>query len=148
MRLSSKGQYALEAMVALATADPDKSLSVRAVSGLTGISEAYLEQIFANLKRDGLVESVRGTQGGYLLSKQSERITISAILEAGEGSIAPVRCVESGKAHCDEYETCLTRFLWADLLMTIRSVTDRITLADILVFWQDKEPDKPEDEGV
>mgnify|MGYP004705860553 CR=1 FL=1 len=145
MRLSTKGQYALEAMVALAVAGPGVSLSIREIAGRTGVSQAYLEQIFSNLRRDGLLESVRGTQGGYLLARAADSITVSDVLESGEGSLAPVHCAESGQPVCDEYETCMTRALWDDMSKTIRTVTDHLTLADIVSAWQenglDDQPD-------
>lgn len=148
MRLSTKGQYALEAMVALAVAAPDVSLSIREIARRTGISLSYLEQIFANLRKDGLLESVRGTQGGYLLSRKAEKITVSDVLESGEGSLTPVRCAEPGQMVCDEYETCMTRALWEDMSKTIRTVTDHLTLADIASAWQVRGSDDPLDYSI
>ena len=139
MRLSTKGQYALEAMVTLAVADQSASLSIREIAHRTGISLTYLEQIFVNLKRDGLLASVRGTHGGYLLARPADAITVSDVLESGEGSLIPVRCTKSGQVVCDEYETCMTRALWEDMSKTIRSVTDQLTLADIVTAWRDRE---------
>ena len=148
MRLSTKGQYALESMVALAVAQPGVSLSIREIALRTGISQAYLEQIFASLRRDGLLESARGTQGGYRLAKEAAAITVTEVLESGEGSLAPVRCTESGHAACDEYETCMTRALWEDMSRTIRSVTDHLTLADIVAAWQETGLDNPLDFSI
>lgn len=136
MRLSTKGQYALEAMVALAVADTGILLSIRAISQKTGISEPYLEQIFASLRRDGLIDSVRGTQGGYRLAKKPEQITVGDVLRSGEGSLSPVRCTENGDETCSSYELCMTRPLWDEMSDAIRSVIDRQTLADIAVSWK------------
>lgn len=135
MRLSTKGQYALEAMVAMALTASDDLMSIRAISQKTGISEPYLEQIFASLRRDGLIDSVRGTQGGYRLARKPDQITVGEVLRSGEGSLAPVRCTESGPDVCDAIDGCMTRPLWQDMADAVDAVIDRQTLADIVTAW-------------
>ena len=141
MRLSTKGQYALEAMVTIALANSDALLSIHAISQKTGVSEPYLEQIIVLLRKDGLVDSVRGTQGGYRLARTAEQITVGEVLRSGEGSMAPVRCIENGSEDCPTYEACMTRFLWQDMADAISSIIDRQTLADIVKIWRRERQD-------
>lgn len=125
-------------MVAMAVADAGMLLSIRAISLKTGISEPYLEQIFSRLRRDGLIDSVRGTQGGYRLAKNPDQITVGDVLRSSEGSLSPVRCSEKGQDTCNAYALCMTRPLWDEMSDAIRSVIDRQTLADIATAWKSK----------
>ncbi len=139
MRLSTKGQYALEAMLIMAIEGRGTLISIHAIGQRTGISDPYLEQIFSSLRRAGLIESTRGTQGGYQLARDPQAITLGQILRAGEGSLAPVRCSELGAEACDAFETCMTYPLWRQMSEAISSVIDRMTLADLAQRWQDEQ---------
>ncbi len=129
MRVSAKGRYALQLMLALALRE-DENLSVKAVAESQGISEKYLEQVIPPLVRSGFVRSVRGAKGGYHLSKSPEDYSVGMILRLVEGSIAPVACLEgSGCAHCRE---CVTMDLWEQVDRAISNVVDHVTLADLV----------------
>ena len=90
MKLSTKGRYAVRAMLTLALNQEGNPLSLREISRREGISEKYLEQIFLRLKRAGLIRTVRGVNGGYLLGRKPREISLTEILEGVEGSLAPV----------------------------------------------------------
>lgn len=139
MRLSTKGQYALEAMLTMAIEGRGTLISIHVIGQKTGISAPYLEQIFSNLRRAGLIESTRGTQGGYQLAREPEQITVGQILRAGEGSLAPVRCSEQGAEICEAYDTCMTSPLWRQMSEAIGQVIDPLTLADLIRRWQEEQ---------
>lgn len=142
MRLSTKGQYALEAILTMASESPYSLISIQALGQKTGISTPYLEQIFANLRRAGLVKSTRGTQGGYALSRAQADITVGEILRAGEGSLAPVHCSEKGSEACAAFDYCLTSPLWQRMDKAISSVLENISLAELVSLWEDQKPGK------
>ncbi len=142
MRLSTKGQYALEAILTMAAESPDELISIQTLGRKTGISTPYLEQIFANLRRAGLVNSTRGTQGGYSLKKAPEDVTVGEILRAGEGSLTPVYCTSEGIDACEAYDTCMTSPLWRRMDDAISSVIDQLTLAELIERWEKERPGK------
>jgi Rrf2 family protein len=96
------------------------------------LSENYLEQLIAKLRKAGLVKSVRGAQGGYILAREPGQITVGDIVRVLEGPIAPVYCVsEEDPGCCDEADYCITRTVWARVRDGIASVLDGISLADL-----------------
>lgn len=131
MRISTRGVYALEALLALASYPADERLSIREISEQTGLSDSYLEQIFALLKKAGLLVSARGNRGGYFLSRPSESITAGEIIRAAEGSLSPVSCTQNGQIHCDRYHTCLTRPVWATMEKEIDDFVENLTLKEL-----------------
>lgn len=115
MKLSTKGRYGARSMLDLALhySVNDGPVALGGIADRQGISEEYLEQIFSALRKSGLVESVRGAQGGYKLGRPAEKITIGDILRVLEGSLAPVDCVVEGKAPvCDRYDECVMSGVW------------------------------------
>ena len=133
MRLSTKGQYGVRAMFDLASHFKNSPVPLRQISKREGISINYLEQLFLKLKKAGLVESVRGPGGGYLLKKEPKEIRISDIARAVEESLAPISCVESEKtSKCRRIESCIPRLLWKELGEKILGFLDSMTLADLL----------------
>lgn len=97
------------------------------------ISENYLEQLVATLKKNGFLESVRGAQGGYYLSKSPSEITVGNILRALEGDIAPADCVIDGDdINCERAEYCVTKLVWEKIRDSIDDVVDSITLQDMI----------------
>ena len=132
MKISTKSQYALKLMLALALQEEGVNLSVKTVAASQGISEKYLEQIIPILVRDGLVRSVRGAKGGYHLTRDPEDYTVGAILRTVEGSIAPVSCLDDAVNQCARCKECVTLDLWEQVDQAISNVVDHVTLADLV----------------
>ena len=133
MKISTKGQYALESMLDMVVNDKEQE-SLKDIARRRKISENYLEQIFSTLRKAGLVASARGAQGGYRLARSAEDITAGDIIRAVEGTLSPVKCVceEENKAErCPLIDVCVTRGLWADLMQEINGTLDGVTLADL-----------------
>lgn len=135
MKISTKGRYALRLMLDLALNDSEKPVRIKEIACRQGISDKYLEQIIAILNKARYVRSIRGPQGGYLLTKKPEDYTVGMILRLTEGSMAPVDCVDEEIIACDRMGTCATSVVWKRLNEAISNVIDNITLAD-LVDWQ------------
>jgi len=132
VRLSTKGQYAVRAMLVLAMREAEAPIALRQISELEDISAQYLEQIFVDLRKAKLVEGVRGASGGYRLARPAEQITAGDILRAVEGPIAPVECVLHGDEEaCGRAHICITRELWKRLRDSMSAVLDTTTLADM-----------------
>ena len=130
MRLTTKGRYAVTAMLDLALNGSAGPVTVADVSTRQGIPGAYLEQLFARLRRGGLIESVRGPGGGYVLSRKADAVSISDVLVAvGEG-VDATRC--HGAADCQNGSQCLTHDLWSELSDQIDGFLRGITLAGLV----------------
>jgi Rrf2 family protein len=129
MRISTKGRYSLEALLYLALLPGGAYVSTRNIADHTGISEGYLEQLFIPLRKAGIVQGVRGPQGGYLPGRSPGEITAGEILRAVEGSLEPVDCVNT--KICPARKSCLSRHTWAELYREINRCVDSITLADL-----------------
>ena len=113
MRLTSKGRYAVMALVDLARFDTANPVSLRDISLRQGISLDYLEQIFSKLRKREIVQSVRGTQGGYVLKKRAKEIKLTNIFEAVDEKVKTVQCKKDSKKGCHGKATkCLTHNLW------------------------------------
>jgi Rrf2 family transcriptional regulator, cysteine metabolism repressor len=138
MKLSTRGQYATRAMLQLALNCGGKPLSIREIAVLEGISEQYLEQIFRDLRKTGLVESVRGAHGGYLLRHAIDNISVGDIIRAVEGPIAPVSCLSSDEA-CGRSSQCVTRKVWAKLHNSMLNVLNETSLANMVEMANEKE---------
>lgn len=127
MKLSTKGRYAVTAMMDLAIHDKIGPVTLAEISQCQGISLSYLEQLFAKLRKAGLVEGVRGPGGGYRLAKPSDQISIADIITAVDESMDVTRC--RGREDCQEGERCLTHELWEDLSHRLYDFLNGITLA-------------------
>lgn len=127
MKLSTKGRYAVTAMMDLAIHDKIGPVTLAEISQCQGISLSYLEQLFAKLRKAGLVEGVRGPGGGYRLAKPSDQISVADIITAVDESMDVTRC--RGREDCQEGERCLTHELWEDLSHRLYDFLDGITLA-------------------
>jgi len=132
MRLSTRGRYGLKAMYQLALHYGEGPIPLNYVANEQGLSENYLEQLFSVLRKEGLLISVRGAQGGYMLAKHPEDITVGNILRALEGDMAPVDCVINDNVTCEREEGCVTKLVWMRLKDSINNVIDSITLQDML----------------
>jgi Rrf2 family iron-sulfur cluster assembly transcriptional regulator len=130
MRLTSKGRYAVTAMLDLAFHSQLKPVTLIDIAARQTISLSYLEQLFAKLRRDNLVKGVRGPGGGYSLCKDAKDITIAEIVAAVGEKIDSTKC--GGEGNCQKHHACLTHDLWMDLGEHIRGYLEKITLADLL----------------
>jgi Rrf2 family iron-sulfur cluster assembly transcriptional regulator len=130
MRLTSKGRYAVTAMLDVALHHQSGPVSLADISERQGISLSYLEQLFARLRKQGLVSSVRGPGGGYQLGRTSAEIAIAEVISAVDESIDATRC--QGKSDCQGGVRCLTHSLWSDLSHRIEDFLAGITLDELV----------------
>lgn len=130
MRLTTKGRYAVTAVLDLALHEDKGPVSLAAISERQQISLSYLEQLFAKLRRNEIVTSTRGPGGGYKLKNNVDEISVSDIILAVDESCKVVDCADSDGCHGD-YQ-CLTHDLWQELSNEIRSFLDGITLSEIM----------------
>jgi Rrf2 family iron-sulfur cluster assembly transcriptional regulator len=130
MRLTTKGRYAVTAMLDLAIHADRGPISLADISQRQEISLSYLEQLFAKLGKNALVSSVRGPGGGYKLQRDSEAIFIAEIIDAVNESVDTTKC--QGAGDCQGGETCLTHYLWEDLSEQIHGFLQNISLADLV----------------
>jgi len=133
VKVSSKAHYGLRAMTELARAYGRGPLALSEVARAEQLSQGYLEQLIATLRRAGLVEGTRGAAGGYRLSRHPNEITVGQIYRALEGPIAPVECAEPTyvPGSCDREPACASRPLWQRVQISIEQVLDSTTLADL-----------------
>lgn len=137
MKISTKGRYALRLMLDLALNSQGGAISLRDVARRQEISDKYLEQIVIRLSRAGLVRSVRGAGGGYLLTRGPEEYTVGEILRVLEGNLAPVSCAD-GSGCCGRAAHCVTVDVWREIQAAIDSVVDGLTLADLVYRYRQK----------
>lgn len=138
MKISTKGRYALRLLLDLAVYNTGEPISLKDVARRQQISEKYLEQIISLLNKAGFVRSIRGAQGGYMLAKAPSEYTVGMILRLTEGSLAPVSCVGEDSMECERRQGCVTVRVWEQLNDAINQVVDRITLADLVEWHQEK----------
>ena len=129
MKLTTKGRYAVTAMLDLAIHASDKPISLADISERQVISLSYLEQLFSKLRRQGLVQSVRGPGGGYCLSRGAESIYVAQVIEAVNEAVDATGC--RGTENCQAGNRCLTHDLWTDLSDQIHSFLNNISLASL-----------------
>lgn len=132
MMISTKGRYALRIMLDLAQHREDGYISLSKISQRQGISVKYLEAIISVLNKAGMVESQRGKEGGYKLTKAPEEYSIGSIVKLTEGSIAPVACLENDSEPCEQRFDCLTLPLWMKLEGIVDSYLESVSLTDLL----------------
>lgn len=133
LKLSTKGRYGVKAMFDLAQHVGEGPTSLKSIAERQSISEHYLEQLVSGLRKAGLVKSIRGAQGGYLLGRDPDKIRIGDIIRVLEGPIAPVDCVaEEDPEICSRAEFCVTRTIWEKVRDSIVDVLDSITLQTLL----------------
>ena len=131
LRLSTKGQYGVRAMFEIARGYPTTPTTIKDIAKRQGVSVAYLEQILNTLRRAGLISSVRGPGGGYLLSQKPARTSIGAILKTLEGPVAITSCLDPQEG-CSRVDSCVTHLLWRSLGQKIEDFLSTMTLADLL----------------
>ncbi len=130
MKLTSKGRYAVTAMLDLALHANDGPVTLAGISERQGISLSYLEQLFTRLRKKGLVASTRGPGGGYSLSRAAEQIAIADVVSAVDESVDATRC--GGMANCQDGKRCLTHDLWTELSEQIHLFLSEITLGQLV----------------
>ena len=132
MKLSTKGRYAVMAMADIAQQAGEQPVSLGDISGRQGISQAFLEQLFAKLRKNGLVESVRGPGGGYSLAKDADDIQIVDIISAVDEPLQITRCQGDAIDGCVDGEKCVTHELWAALGRQVYGFLAAVTLGDVV----------------
>lgn len=130
MRLTTKGRYAVTAMLDLAIHAGEGPVSLADISERQGISLSYLEQLFAKLRRNELVRSVRGPGGGYQLNREQQDIDVAQVIDAVNESVDATGCGHNGG--CQDGDVCLTHHLWCDLSSQIHEFLSQISLADLM----------------
>ncbi len=133
MKLSTRSEYGVKAMVDLAMHHGLGPVSLRSIAGRQDISEHYLEQLMGALRKSGLIVSSRGAQGGYELSRPPGDISVGDIVRVLEGPIAPLGCADESadQGGCEKWERCVSRVVWCRLRDSIAQVLDSTTLEDL-----------------
>jgi Rrf2 family protein len=142
MRMSTRGRFGLRALLHLAMYGDDRPVPVSEIAGEMGISSDYLMQLFVKMRRDGLLQSVRGPSGGFKFAGPVGGITVADVVRCLEGSLSPIDCVREDASGCirefsdgdvcSKALTCLSRIAWLDISKKIVEVFDSVTLTDIL----------------
>ena len=139
MKLTSKGRYAVMALADIAAFDKKNPVSLRDISLRQNISLLYLEQIFFRLKRNNIVKSIRGTNGGYILTKNPDQIKLGTILSAVDEKIKTVGCKKDSKKGCNGKLTkCITHNLWDELELHINTFFEKKKLSDLTKINQSR----------
>lgn len=134
MKLSTKGRYGLRAVLELAVRTDEETIALSQIAEHQGISMNYLEQLIAKLKKAGIVQGIRGAQGGYRLAKPAKEISVGNILRALEGDLNPVDCSEinKGDSICSNAEVCVTKYVWKRISDSINDAVDGIMLSELV----------------
>lgn len=132
MKVSTRGRYALRLMIDLAEHGPGEVVPLKDISKRQDISTKYLEHIVTLLCKAGFLKSIRGSQGGYMLTKEPNKYTVGAILRVTEGSLSPVTCIEERPNQCERSNNCPTVDFWKGLNKVINDYADKITLTDLV----------------
>ena len=140
MRLTTKGRFAVTAMLDLAINDTDKPVTLAGISERQSISLSYLEQLFSRLRKSGLVKSVRGPGGGYLIAKPLTDISVSEIISAVDELIDATQC--GGHENCRDDRRCMTHHLWSSLNVKILEYLSGVSLDDLVKSHQQDENEK------
>ena len=132
MKLSTKGRYGLRCMVDLTIHSDEEKVSLCNIAQRQGISENYLEQVFATLRKTGLVKSIKGAQGGYVLAKEPSKITVGTILRALEGELVIIDAQdERNDSRAQAMKDCIKAHVWDKINQNINKLVDSITLKDL-----------------
>ena len=136
MRLTTKGRFAVTAMIDLALREHAGPVALAGISGRQSISLSYLEQLFGKLRRGALVESVRGPGGGYRLGRAAAHITVAEIIDAVDETVDATQC--KGKENCLDDRRCLTHDLWANLNTRMVEYLDSVSLENLVSEQRDR----------
>ena len=139
MKLSTKGRYGAKAMLDLAIHYSTGPVRVKDIAERQQISERYLEQLLISLKVAGMVRSIRGVHGGFALANPPSQTKLSEVIQAMEGSVAPVECVDHPEV-CPQANVCTTRNIWVEMAKATSGVLESITLQNLVEWQEGKEP--------
>jgi Rrf2 family protein len=131
MKISTKGRYGLRAMVDMAVYSAGDHISLKSIAERQNISEGYLEQVFSTLRKAGLINSIKGAQGGYALADRPANITVGAVLRALEGNLSIIDEKGMEEKTNDRIEDCIRETVWSTINASIDNVVDNITLEDL-----------------
>jgi Rrf2 family iron-sulfur cluster assembly transcriptional regulator len=143
MRLSTKGQYAVRAIVTLSCHDSKRPVTLKAISGEEGISLSYLEQLFVKLRRGDIVKSVRGPGGGYVLAKPARDISVGEVISVVEEPLNPVACLDDDSEECVRANKCITQRVWRGLAEKMVEFLSSISIEDLRNEVQSFDTDAP-----
>lgn len=133
MKMSTKARYGLRALVDLAKNSQERPVTLGSIAQRQKISENYLEQLITKLRKAGIVKSVRGSQGGYMLSKNPDEISVGDILRTLEGDLSPVECpMINEENNCADAQSCVTKYVWKKINDSINEAVDQITLGELI----------------
>ncbi|TET53105.1 MAG: Rrf2 family transcriptional regulator [Actinobacteria bacterium] len=140
MRFTAKTEYAVRAIIEIALLDKDRPAQVKEIATRQAIPERFLEQVMAALKKDGLIESTRGSQGGYRLARSAEQITLADIIQAIEGPMQVIECLSEDLRNqkCEQVDLCAVRDVWKGVQSSLLEALDSITLAKLLEKYQNQ----------
>ena len=113
-------------------------MSISQLAQATGVTERYLEQLLPRLRSEGLIESIRGAQGGYRLARPAASISVGDVLRAGEGNLIPVDCALTSEKACEKEELCVVKFVWKRVMDSINDTVDSISLAELADMKQNR----------
>jgi Rrf2 family transcriptional regulator, cysteine metabolism repressor len=134
MKISTKGRYGIRAMLDLAISSPAGQVTVKSIAERQNISEGYLEQVFSSLRKGGLVKSIKGAQGGYVLGRSASSITVGDVLRQLEGDLSVVD-ENSSKDSESDVEYCISNNVWKRLNQSINNIVDQITLESLTLEY-------------
>ena len=132
MNVTSKGHYALRIMVDLARRTDEGYVSLKTIADRTDSSMKYMEAIVGSLKKAELIDSTRGKEGGYCLSRPASEITVAEVLHSTEGSMAAVSCLDAGENGCERAAQCLTLPMWKKLDAVMDNYLSGVSVQDLL----------------
>lgn len=132
MKISTKGRYGLRAFIDLATYGVNEPVSISSISVRQNISEGYLEQLMAKLKKAGLVKSIRGASGGYMLAKDISEVSVGDVLRALEGDIETVSCLSMHDEACAHEQNCKAKYVWKKINDSLTATIDGIMIDTLI----------------
>jgi len=135
MKISTKGRYGLRIVLDLVMRQSGSPRLLRDIAESQQLSEKYLSRLMVDLRRAGLVHSIRGAKGGFRIAKKAEEITLLDVVEAMEGPLSIIDCV-ADPDNCDRHDTCVTRDIWGQLNADIRANMSKVTVQDIIKNYQ------------
>lgn len=137
MRLSTKSRYGTRAIIEIARYYRKPPIKRKEITAKQLIPDSYLENILVTLKAAGLITTIRGANGGYQLAKAPDEITVFEVVQALEGCITPVPCIDSGE--CNLFGICITRSIWSEMYQAMEQVLTSYTLKDVLEKEQERD---------